>query len=95
MCLLFQDKTLIETTDQITEVASKFKSLENALRTAKLEEFSRNREQQDLKLTLNDVVFQVNKMKGKCFCWAPNLVSASTIPFHSGKCYMLFYRCPL
>ncbi|XP_005055187.1 PREDICTED: coiled-coil domain-containing protein 62 [Ficedula albicollis] len=61
--LQLKDKALIETTDQITEVASKFKTLENALRAAKLEEFSRNREQQDLKLTLNDVVFQVNKMK--------------------------------
>ncbi|NXD40157.1 CCD62 protein, partial [Copsychus sechellarum] len=61
--LQLKDKALIETTDQITEVASKFKTLENALRAAKLEEFSRNREQQDLKLTLNDVMFQVNKMK--------------------------------
>ncbi|KAM7034201.1 coiled-coil domain-containing protein 62 isoform 1-T3 [Acridotheres tristis] len=61
--LQLKDKALIETTDQITEVTSKFKTLENALRAAKLEEFSRNREQQDLKLTLNDVVFQVNKMK--------------------------------
>lgn len=73
-CFLFQDKALIETTDQITEVTSKFKTLEGALRAAKLEEFSRNREHQDLKLTLNDVVFQVNKMKGKCLYWAPNLV---------------------
>lgn len=75
MCFLFQDKALIETTDQISEVTSKFKTLEDALRTAKLEEFSRNREQQDLKLTLNDVMVQINKMKGKCLCWTPpNLV---------------------
>ncbi|NWV26051.1 CCD62 protein, partial [Origma solitaria] len=61
--LQLKDKALLETTDQITEVTSKFKTLEGALRTAKLEEFSRNREQQDLKLTLNDVLFQVNRMK--------------------------------
>ncbi|XP_068887164.1 coiled-coil domain-containing protein 62 isoform X2 [Aphelocoma coerulescens] len=61
--LQLKDKALIETTDQITEVTSKFKTLEGALHAAKLMEFSRNREQQDLKLTLSDVVFQVNKMK--------------------------------
>ncbi|NWV71305.1 CCD62 protein, partial [Malurus elegans] len=61
--LQLKDKALLETTDQITEVTSKFKTLESALRAAKLEEFSRNREQQDLKLTLNDVLFQVNNMK--------------------------------
>ncbi|NXS82264.1 CCD62 protein, partial [Erpornis zantholeuca] len=58
-----KDKALIETTDQITEVTSKFKMLEDALHAAKLEESSRNREQQDLKLTLNDIAIQVNKMK--------------------------------
>ncbi|CAN8192642.1 unnamed protein product [Coccothraustes coccothraustes] len=61
--LQMKDKALIETTDQITEVTSKFKTLENALRTAKLDEFTRNREHQDLKVTLNDVMSQVNKMK--------------------------------
>ncbi|NWT09469.1 CCD62 protein, partial [Vireo altiloquus] len=61
--LQHKDKALIETTDQIAEVTSKFKNLEDALRAAKLEEFSRNKEQQDLKLTLNDIAIQVNKMK--------------------------------
>ncbi|NXU08539.1 CCD62 protein, partial [Pardalotus punctatus] len=61
--LQLKDKVLLETTDQITEVTSKFKTLEGALRTAMLQEFSRNREQQDLKLPLNDVLFQVNRMK--------------------------------
>ncbi|NXY15289.1 CCD62 protein, partial [Atrichornis clamosus] len=61
--LQLKDKALIETTDQITEVASKFKKLESALRAAKSEEFSLNREQHDLKLTLKDLVFQVNKLK--------------------------------
>ncbi|XP_059719726.1 coiled-coil domain-containing protein 62 isoform X1 [Haemorhous mexicanus] len=61
--LQMKDKALIETTDQITEVTSKFKTLENALRTAKLDEFTRNREHQDLKVTFNDVMSQVNKMK--------------------------------
>ncbi|XP_041890963.1 coiled-coil domain-containing protein 62 isoform X1 [Corvus kubaryi] len=61
--LQLKDKALIETTDQITEVTSKFKTLEDALHAAKLEEFSRNRKQQDLNLTLSDVMFQVNKIK--------------------------------
>ncbi|NXB75695.1 CCD62 protein, partial [Donacobius atricapilla] len=61
--LQLKDKALIETTDQISKIASKCKTLENILRAAKLEEFSCNREEPDLKLTLNDVVFQVNKMK--------------------------------
>ncbi|NXQ07552.1 CCD62 protein, partial [Vidua macroura] len=60
--LQMKDKALIETTDQISEVTSKFKTLENTLRTAK-DEFSNSREQQDLNLTLNDVMCQVNKMK--------------------------------
>ncbi|XP_015499560.1 coiled-coil domain-containing protein 62 isoform X1 [Parus major] len=61
--LQLKDKALLETTDQMNEVASKFKTLESAMRTSKLEEFSRNREQQDLRLTLSDVVFQINKMR--------------------------------
>ncbi|NWV05819.1 CCD62 protein, partial [Ptilonorhynchus violaceus] len=61
--LQLKDKALIETTDHITEVTSRFKELESALHVARTEEFSLNREQQDLKLTLNDLVFQVNKMK--------------------------------
>ncbi|NXY52715.1 CCD62 protein, partial [Callaeas wilsoni] len=61
--LQLKDKALLETTDQITEVTCKFKTLESALRSAKVEEFSRNREQQDLRVTLDDVVLQVNKMK--------------------------------
>ncbi|NXR59951.1 CCD62 protein, partial [Rhadina sibilatrix] len=62
--LQLKDKALIQTTEQFSEVTSKLKTLENALRAAKLEEFSRTREQQqDLKLSLNDVVVQMNKMK--------------------------------
>ncbi|XP_058707847.1 coiled-coil domain-containing protein 62 isoform X2 [Poecile atricapillus] len=61
--LQLKDKALLETTDQMNEVASKFKTLESVMRTSKLEEFSRNREHQDLKLTLSDVVFQINKMR--------------------------------
>ncbi|NXY07321.1 CCD62 protein, partial [Pteruthius melanotis] len=61
--LQLKDKALNETTDQISEVTSKFRTLEGALHAAKLEEFSRNREQKDLKLALNNVLFQVNKMK--------------------------------
>ncbi|NXD26748.1 CCD62 protein, partial [Spelaeornis formosus] len=61
--LQMKDKTLTEATDQITEATSKFRSMENALRTAKLKNFSVNEEQHDLKLALNDVMSQVNKMK--------------------------------
>ncbi|NXH39869.1 CCD62 protein, partial [Dicaeum eximium] len=62
--LQLKDKALIETTDQITEVTSRFQTLESALRTAKVNEFGCHREQQDLKVTLSDVMCQVNKMKG-------------------------------
>ncbi|XP_038008723.1 coiled-coil domain-containing protein 62 isoform X1 [Motacilla alba alba] len=58
-----KDKALIETTDQITEVTSKFKALENALRAAKEDGFTHSREHQDLKVVLNDVMCQINKMK--------------------------------
>ncbi|NXO29924.1 CCD62 protein, partial [Cisticola juncidis] len=61
--LQLKEQALIETTDQISEVTSKFKTLENTLHAAKLEEFSRTRDQQNLKLTLKDLVVQVNKMK--------------------------------
>ncbi|NWW73730.1 CCD62 protein, partial [Climacteris rufus] len=61
--LQLKDKALIETTDHITEFTSKFKNLESALHAAKSEEFSFNREQQDLRLTLTDLVFQVNNLK--------------------------------
>lgn len=74
LCFLFQDKALLETTDQISEVKSIFKTLENALHAAKSADIGRSREQPDLKLTLNDFMCHVNTLKGKCFCWAPNLV---------------------
>lgn len=44
------------------------------MRAAKTEEFSLNKEKQDLKLRLKELILETNKLKGKCFYWAPNLV---------------------
>lgn len=71
---VFQDEVILETTDHITEFTSKFKKLESALRVAKTEEFSLNKEKQDLRLRLKDLILETNKLKGKCLYWAPNLV---------------------
>lgn len=71
---IFQDEAILETTDYITEFTSKFKKLESALRAAKTEEFSLNKEKQDLKLRLKELILETNKLKGKCFYRAPNLV---------------------
>ncbi|XP_072792357.1 coiled-coil domain-containing protein 62 isoform X2 [Taeniopygia guttata] len=61
--LQMKDKALLETTDQISEVKSIFKTLENALHTAKSADIGRSREQPDLKLTLNDFMCHVNTLK--------------------------------
>nr|XP_031362088.1 coiled-coil domain-containing protein 62 [Lonchura striata domestica] len=61
--LQMKDKALLETTDQISEVKSIFKTLENALHTAKSADINHSREQPDLKLTLNDFMCHVNTLK--------------------------------
>ncbi|KFZ55433.1 Coiled-coil domain-containing protein 62, partial [Antrostomus carolinensis] len=61
--LKLKDKVILETTDHITEFTSKFKRLGSALRAAKMEEFSLNKEKQDLKLRLKELILEINKLK--------------------------------
>ncbi|XP_054700506.1 coiled-coil domain-containing protein 62 isoform X1 [Grus americana] len=61
--LKLKDEVILETTDHITEFTSKFKKLESALRVAKTEEFSLNKEKQDLRLRLKDLILETNKLK--------------------------------
>ncbi|NXW44176.1 CCD62 protein, partial [Nyctiprogne leucopyga] len=61
--LKLKDEVILETTDHITEFTSKFKKLGSALRAAKMEEFSLNKEKQDLKLRLKELILEINKLK--------------------------------
>ncbi|KAM6193615.1 coiled-coil domain-containing protein 62 isoform 4-T4 [Sarcoramphus papa] len=61
--LKLKDEAILETTDHITEFTSKFKKLESAWRAAKAEEFSLNKEKQDLKLRLKELILETNKLK--------------------------------
>uniref|UniRef100_A0A8B9SDM1 Coiled-coil domain containing 62 n=1 Tax=Apteryx owenii TaxID=8824 RepID=A0A8B9SDM1_APTOW len=61
--LKLKDKDILEATDHITEFTSKFKQLESALRAAKSEEFSINKEKQDFKLRLKELLLETNKLK--------------------------------
>ncbi|KAM6403799.1 LOW QUALITY PROTEIN: coiled-coil domain-containing protein 62 [Rhynochetos jubatus] len=62
--LKLKDEVILETTDRITEFTSKFRKLEGALRAAKTEEFSLNKEKQDLRLRLKELTLETNKLKG-------------------------------
>lgn len=70
---MFQDEAILETIDHITDFTSKFRKVESALRAARTERFSLNKEKQDLKLRLKELVLETNKLKGKCSYWAPHL----------------------
>ncbi|NXI67096.1 CCD62 protein, partial [Anseranas semipalmata] len=61
--LKLKDEAILETTDYITEFTAKFKKLESALRAAKAEEFSINKEKQDLRLRLKELILETNKLK--------------------------------
>ncbi|XP_025914470.1 coiled-coil domain-containing protein 62 isoform X3 [Apteryx rowi] len=61
--LKLKDKDILEATDHITEFTSKFKQLESALHAAKSEEFSINKEKQDFKLRLKELLLETNKLK--------------------------------
>lgn len=61
--LRLKDEAILETTDHITDFTSKFKKLESALRAAKTEEFSLNKEKEDLKLRLKELILEINKLK--------------------------------
>ncbi|NXE53511.1 CCD62 protein, partial [Casuarius casuarius] len=88
--LKLKDKDIFEATDHITEFTSKFKQLESALRAAKSEEFSINKEKQDFKLRLKELLLETNKLKGKCLYQALNIVQISVILFHSGSIIFCF-----
>uniref|UniRef100_A0A8B9DR47 Coiled-coil domain containing 62 n=1 Tax=Anser cygnoides TaxID=8845 RepID=A0A8B9DR47_ANSCY len=60
--LELKGEAILETTDYITEVTSKLK-LESALRAAKAEEFSLNKEKQDLRLRLRELILETDKLK--------------------------------
>ncbi|XP_061459370.1 coiled-coil domain-containing protein 62 isoform X2 [Rhineura floridana] len=62
--LKLKDNDILEATNHITEFTCKFKKLENALRAAKMEESSINREKQDFKLRLKELMLETNKLKG-------------------------------
>ncbi|XP_030356393.1 coiled-coil domain-containing protein 62 isoform X2 [Strigops habroptila] len=61
--LKLKDEAILETTDHITDFTSKFKKVESALRAARMEGFSLNKEKQDLKLRLKELVLETNKLK--------------------------------
>ncbi|XP_034954285.2 coiled-coil domain-containing protein 62 isoform X3 [Zootoca vivipara] len=62
--LKLKDNDILEATNHITEFTCKFKKLENALRAAKMEESSVNREKQDFKLRLKELMLETSKLKG-------------------------------
>ncbi|NWW47365.1 CCD62 protein, partial [Pedionomus torquatus] len=61
--LKLKDELILETTDHITEFASKFRKLESALRAARAEELRLNEENQDLTLRLKELILETNKLK--------------------------------
>ncbi|KFQ42290.1 Coiled-coil domain-containing protein 62, partial [Nestor notabilis] len=61
--LKLKDEAILETTDHITDFTSKFKKVESAWRAARMEGFSLNKEKQNLKLRLKELVLQTNKLK--------------------------------
>ncbi|NXD77185.1 CCD62 protein, partial [Halcyon senegalensis] len=61
--LKLKDEVMLETTDHITEFTSKFRKLESTLCAAKAEELNLNKERQDLKLRLKELILERNKLK--------------------------------
>ncbi|KAM6423414.1 coiled-coil domain-containing protein 62 isoform 1-T3 [Liasis olivaceus] len=62
--LRLKDNEILEAAKRIAEVTSKFKKLESALHAARLEESSINKEKQNFKLRLKEVMLEANKLKG-------------------------------
>ncbi|XP_035196245.1 coiled-coil domain-containing protein 62 isoform X2 [Oxyura jamaicensis] len=60
--LELKGEDILETTDYVTEFTSKFK-LESALHAAKAEEFGLNKEKQDLRLRLRELILETDKLK--------------------------------
>uniref|UniRef100_A0A8C6NG56 Uncharacterized protein n=1 Tax=Melopsittacus undulatus TaxID=13146 RepID=A0A8C6NG56_MELUD len=61
--LKLKDEAILEKHDHITDFTSKFKKVEGALHAARMEQFSLNKEKQDLKLRLEELVLETNKLK--------------------------------
>ncbi|KAM6051906.1 LOW QUALITY PROTEIN: coiled-coil domain-containing protein 62 [Chlamydotis macqueenii] len=61
--LKLKDKAILETTDHITELTSKFKKLRSALCAAKTEEFSFNKEKQELILRLKELTLETDQLR--------------------------------
>ncbi|XP_019362715.1 PREDICTED: coiled-coil domain-containing protein 62 isoform X2 [Gavialis gangeticus] len=61
--LKLKDKDILEAGNYIAEFTSKFKKLENALRAAKAKESSINKEKQDFKLSLKELMLEMSKLK--------------------------------
>uniref|UniRef100_A0A8D2LJN3 Coiled-coil domain containing 62 n=1 Tax=Varanus komodoensis TaxID=61221 RepID=A0A8D2LJN3_VARKO len=62
--LKLKDNDILEASNHITEFTCKFKTLENALRAAKMEESSIHREKRDFKLRLKELMLETSKLKG-------------------------------
>ncbi|XP_025054185.1 coiled-coil domain-containing protein 62 isoform X2 [Alligator sinensis] len=62
-CQVLEDKDILEAGNYIAEFTSKFKKLENALRAAKAKESSINKEKQDFKLSLKELMLEMSKLK--------------------------------
>ncbi|KAJ6656707.1 hypothetical protein lerEdw1_003594 [Lerista edwardsae] len=62
--LKLKDNDILEATNHITEFTCKFKKLENALRAARMEESSINREKQDFKHRLKELMLEMTKLRG-------------------------------
>ncbi|KAM4648956.1 coiled-coil domain-containing protein 62 isoform 2-T4 [Amazona ochrocephala] len=61
--LKLKDEAMLEPTHHITDFISEFKRLESALRAARMERFNLNKEKQDLKVRLKELVLEMNKLK--------------------------------
>ncbi|XP_072839214.2 coiled-coil domain-containing protein 62 isoform X3 [Pogona vitticeps] len=62
--LKLKDNDILEASNHITEFTCKFKKLERALQASKVENASVQREKQDFKLKLKELILETNKLKG-------------------------------
>ncbi|XP_026715857.1 LOW QUALITY PROTEIN: coiled-coil domain-containing protein 62 [Athene cunicularia] len=59
-----KDKFILETTDRLVKFISQLKKLGSALHAAKTKESSLRKENNDLKLSLEELILETNKLKG-------------------------------
>ncbi|KAJ7309772.1 hypothetical protein JRQ81_007839 [Phrynocephalus forsythii] len=62
--LNLKDNDILEASNHITEFTCKFKKLERALQAARADEASVQREKQDFKLKLKELILETSKLKG-------------------------------